>query len=73
MIALSVAAFLFSIIALAAAFGQFVLTARVQMAANKIVEAWDDKTEEIDLDGQVDQAETEAQVVEQHWYKKDLN
>lgn len=70
---ISITALFVALIALAVSFGQFVLTARVQMAADKIIDAWDDKTQKVDLSVQVDQAETEAETVEQHWYRKDLN
>lgn len=70
-LAISITALFLALIALAAALGQFVLTARVQLAADKIIDAWDDKTAKVDLNAQVQAAE--AELVEQHWYRKDLN
>lgn len=66
-IAISITALLFSLTSLASAVGQLILTARVNLAAQAIIDAWDDKTE-VDLQVKVQSAE-----VERHWYRKDLN
>lgn len=57
--AISITALLFSLLALACAAGQLVLTAKVQLAADKIPDNWEDKTAK---------AETPR-----HWYNRDLN
>lgn len=61
---IAVAGLLFSLLALACAAGQFVLTAKVQLAADKILDNWEDKT---------DKVETAKAETPRHWYNRDLN
>jgi hypothetical protein len=61
---IAVAALLFALIALACAAGQFVLTAKVQIAADKIIDNWEDKAAKV---------ETAKADTPRHWYNRDLN
>lgn len=70
---IAVAALLFALIALACAAGQFVLTAKVQAAADKIIGNWEDRTAKVDLSHHVEESELEAAETERHWYRKNLN